>query len=139
MQFYQPLSYPRVRTEWRSDALTRLSRPDTIGTTALKHTREIPTLSLNNIEAATKTSTHYLPRESTVILPNPANTRGRHIVNKQCNIGTLVLAREIASVGIDPKSAAALVTPVDISMFHGHDELACCCGLAPADSKSASA
>lgn len=38
--------------------------------------------------------------------------------------------------GIGPKTAAALVTSVDISMFRGHDELASYCGAAPADSRS---
>lgn len=38
--------------------------------------------------------------------------------------------------GIGPETAAALVTSVDISMFRGHDQLASCCGLAPADSRS---
>lgn len=38
--------------------------------------------------------------------------------------------------GIGPKTAAALVTSVDISMFRGHDELASYCGVAPADSRS---
>lgn len=38
--------------------------------------------------------------------------------------------------GIGPKTAAALVTSVDVSMFRGHDELASCCGVAPADSRS---
>lgn len=38
--------------------------------------------------------------------------------------------------GIGPKTAAALVTSVDISMFRGHDELASYCGVAPADSGS---
>lgn len=38
--------------------------------------------------------------------------------------------------GIGPKTAAALVTSVDVSMFRGHDELASYCGVAPADSRS---
>ena len=38
--------------------------------------------------------------------------------------------------GIGPKTAAALVTSVDISMFRGHGELASYCGVAPADSRS---
>ncbi len=38
--------------------------------------------------------------------------------------------------GIGPKTAAALVTSIDISMFRGHDELASYCGVAPADSRS---
>lgn len=38
--------------------------------------------------------------------------------------------------GIGPKTVAALVTSVDISMFRGHDELASYCGVAPADSRS---
>lgn len=38
--------------------------------------------------------------------------------------------------GIGPKTAAALVTSVDISMFRSHDELASYCGLAPSDSRS---
>lgn len=38
--------------------------------------------------------------------------------------------------GIGPKTAAALVTSVDISMFRSHDELASYCGVAPADSRS---
>ena len=37
---------------------------------------------------------------------------------------------------IGPKTAAALVTSVDISMFRGHDELASYCGVAPVDSRS---
>ena len=38
--------------------------------------------------------------------------------------------------GIGPKTVAALVTSVDISMFRGHDELASYCGVAPAGSRS---
>lgn len=38
--------------------------------------------------------------------------------------------------GVGPKTAAALVTLVDISLFRSHDELASYCGLAPADSVS---
>lgn len=38
--------------------------------------------------------------------------------------------------GIGPKTAAALVTSIDISMFRGHDELASYCGIAPSDSRS---
>lgn len=38
--------------------------------------------------------------------------------------------------GIGPKTAAALVTSVDVSMFRGHDKLASYCGVAPADSRS---
>lgn len=35
--------------------------------------------------------------------------------------------------GIGPKTAAALVTSIDISAFRGHDELASYCGVAPRD------
>lgn len=38
--------------------------------------------------------------------------------------------------GIGPKTAAALVTAVDISLFGSHHELASYCGVAPADSRS---
>lgn len=38
--------------------------------------------------------------------------------------------------GIGPKTAAALVTTVDISLFRSHHELASYCGVAPADSRS---
>lgn len=38
--------------------------------------------------------------------------------------------------GVGPKTAVALVTSVDITMFRGHDELASCCGVAPSDSRS---
>ena len=44
--------------------------------------------------------------------------------------------RPLTVPGIGPKTAAALVTSVDISMFRGHDELARYCGAAPADSRS---
>lgn len=68
-----------------------------------------------------------------------------------------ILAREIAALvadslagnevygclltvlGIGPKTAAALVTSVDISMFRGHDEPAGYCGVALADSGPAPA
>lgn len=38
--------------------------------------------------------------------------------------------------GIGPKTAAALVTAVDISLFRSHDELASYCGVAPANRQS---
>ena len=38
--------------------------------------------------------------------------------------------------GIGPKTAAALVAGVDISLFPSHDRLASYCGVAPADSQS---
>lgn len=38
--------------------------------------------------------------------------------------------------GVGPKTAAALVTAIDISMFRSHNELASYCGVAPADSRS---
>lgn len=38
--------------------------------------------------------------------------------------------------GVGPKTAVALVTSVDITMFRGHDELASCCGVAPSDGRS---
>lgn len=38
--------------------------------------------------------------------------------------------------GIGPKTAAALVTTVDISLFGSSHELASYCGVAPADSRS---
>lgn len=38
--------------------------------------------------------------------------------------------------GVGPKTAAALVTMVDVSLFDGDDRLASYCGLAPADSRS---
>lgn len=38
--------------------------------------------------------------------------------------------------GVGPRTAAALVTLVDISLFRSHHELASFCGLAPADSQS---
>ena len=40
--------------------------------------------------------------------------------------------------GIGPKTAAALVTLVDVSMFRGHDELAAYTGLAPRNRQSGS-
>ena len=40
--------------------------------------------------------------------------------------------------GIGPKTAAALVTSIDISAFRGHDELASYCGVAPSDRRSGS-
>lgn len=40
--------------------------------------------------------------------------------------------------GIGPKTAAALLTSIDISMFKSHNELASYCGVAPADSRSGS-
>lgn len=40
----------------------------------------------------------------------------------------------VPSVG--PKTAAALVTSVDVAMFRSHDELASYCGIAPATSQS---
>ena len=70
------------------------------------------------------------------------------------DVAVRMLAREIAALvadslagdevyeclltvpGIGPKTAAALVTSVDISMFRDHDELASYCGVAPADSRS---
>ena len=39
---------------------------------------------------------------------------------------------------IGPKTAAALVTSIDISAFRGHDELASYCGVAPRDRRSGS-
>ena len=38
--------------------------------------------------------------------------------------------------GIGPKTAAALVAAVDVSLFPSHDKLASYCGVAPADSQS---
>jgi transposase len=38
--------------------------------------------------------------------------------------------------GVGPKTATALVTLVDVSLFDGDDRLASYCGLAPADSRS---
>lgn len=38
--------------------------------------------------------------------------------------------------GIGPRTAAALVTRVGMSPFRSHDELASCCGVAPANSRS---
>lgn len=38
--------------------------------------------------------------------------------------------------GVGPKTAAALVTCVDISLFRSHDELASYCGVAPANRQS---
>ena len=38
--------------------------------------------------------------------------------------------------GVGPRTAAALVTSVDVAMFRSHDELASYCGIAPADSRS---
>ena len=38
--------------------------------------------------------------------------------------------------GVGPRTAAALVTSVDVAMFRSHDELASYCGIAPADSQS---
>lgn len=38
--------------------------------------------------------------------------------------------------GVGPRTAAALVTSVDVTMFRSHDELASYCGIAPADSQS---
>ena len=38
--------------------------------------------------------------------------------------------------GIGPGTAVAVVTPVDVTMFRSHDELASYCGIAPADSQS---
>ena len=40
--------------------------------------------------------------------------------------------------GVGPKTAAALVTGVDISLFRSHDELASYCGVAPANRQSGS-
>lgn len=40
--------------------------------------------------------------------------------------------------GIGPKTAAALVTSIDISAFRGHDDLASYCGVAPSDRRSGS-
>ena len=40
--------------------------------------------------------------------------------------------------GVGPKTAAALVTGVDISLFGSHDELASYCGVAPANRQSGS-
>ena len=40
--------------------------------------------------------------------------------------------------GIGPRTAAALVTSIDISAFRGHDELASYCGVAPSDRRSGS-
>ena len=44
----------------------------------------------------------------------------------------------ISVKGIGPKTAAALVTSIDISAFRGHDELASYCGVAPSDRRSGS-
>lgn len=38
--------------------------------------------------------------------------------------------------GVGPRTAAALVASVDVTMFRSHDELASYCGIAPADSQS---
>lgn len=38
--------------------------------------------------------------------------------------------------GVGPKTAAALVAAVDVSLFPSHDKLASYCGVAPADSQS---
>ena len=46
------------------------------------------------------------------------------------------MVKIILTLTIGPKTAAALVTSVDVSMFRGHDELASYCGVAPADSRS---
>ncbi len=40
--------------------------------------------------------------------------------------------------GVGPKTAAALLTGVDISLFRSHDKLASYCGVAPANRQSGS-
>ena len=50
--------------------------------------------------------------------------------------GDEVYESPLAIPGIGPKTAAALVTAVDISLFGSHHEPASYCGVAPADSRS---
>lgn len=52
--------------------------------------------------------------------------------------GDEVYERLLTVPGIGPKTAAALVTSIDISAFRGHDELASYCGVAPSDRRSGS-